>query len=127
MSSPSVVNAVGSSTSGSSPGSVTSEYMNEQIQRVCAKKGIPFQLSPVGRDTGTDAMAGVLGSIDAAAVSVGIPIRNMHTISESGHTGDVLACLHGLYETLGSLDKANGGKGLSRGNLQNGHARLDLA
>jgi len=46
-----------------------------------------FQKDVVGRDTGTDAMAGVLASVDVAATSVGFPIRNMHTVSELAHTG----------------------------------------
>ena len=28
----------------------------------------------------------------------GIPVRNMHTISELGHTGDVQAATHGIYQ-----------------------------
>lgn len=108
-------------------GSVTSEYMNSLIAKTCRKHDIPFQLSPTGRDTGTDAMAAVLASIDAAAVSVGVPVRNMHTISEIAHTGDVLACLYGLLESLVALDKSNGGRGLSRDDLRDNHPRLDLA
>lgn len=108
-----------------STGSVTSEYMNGWIAKTCLKHLIPFQRSPSGRDTGTDAMAAVLASIDAAAVSVGVPVRNMHTISEIAHTGDVLACLHGLLETLRELDKANRGRGISRDDLRDNHPRLD--
>jgi putative aminopeptidase FrvX len=47
-----------------------------------------------------DAMAGVLGGVDSAATSLGFPIRNMHTISELGHTGDVIACIHALKAAL---------------------------
>jgi len=108
-----------------STGSVTSEYVNGVMMKTCKKHDIPFQRSPSGRDTGTDAMAAVLASIDAAAVSVGVPVRNMHTISEIAHTGDVLSCLYGLMETLRALDKSNGGKGLSREDLQDNHPRLD--
>jgi len=110
-----------------STGSVTSEYVNGVMMKTCKKHDIPFQRSPSGRDTGTDAMAAVLASIDAAAVSVGVPVRNMHTISEIAHTGDVLACLYGLKETLHAMDKANSGKGLSRDDLQDNHPRLDEA
>jgi putative aminopeptidase FrvX len=108
-----------------STGSVTSEYVNRLVDNVCRKLDIPYQRSPSGRDTGTDAMAAVLASIDAAAVSVGVPVRNMHTISEVAHTGDVLACLYALHETLVSMDKAHGGKGLRRDDLQKNHPRLD--
>ncbi|HMO49773.1 MAG TPA: M20/M25/M40 family metallo-hydrolase [Kiritimatiellia bacterium] len=108
-------------------GAVTSEYVNSLIEKACRKQDIPLQRSPTGRDTGTDAMAAVLASIDAAAVSVGIPTRNMHTISEVAHTGDVLACLHGMKEALMLLDQMNGGKGLSRKDLRDNHPRLDQA
>jgi putative aminopeptidase FrvX len=108
-------------------GAVTSEFMNSSIAKACAKEKIPFQRSPTGRDTGTDAMAAVLGNIDAAAVSVGIPLRNMHTISETAHTGDVLACLHGLEAALNLMDGLHGGRGLSREDLQENHPRLDEA
>lgn len=108
-------------------GAVTSEYVNSLIEKACRKRDIPLQRSPTGRDTGTDAMAGVLASIDAAAVSVGIPVRNMHTISETAHTGDVLACIHGLHESLKLLDGLGGGRGLSRDDLRENHPRLDVA
>ena len=49
-----------------------------------AAEGIPFQRDVRGRDSGTDAMAGVLGNVDCAATSLGFPIRNMHTTSELG-------------------------------------------
>lgn len=106
-------------------GAITSEYLNGLILKAARKRDIPVQLSPAGRDTGTDAMAASLASVDAAAASVGIPLRNMHTISESGHTGDVLAAIHllaGLVEDLGS---AHRGKGLARKDLEDNHPRLD--
>ena len=108
-----------------STGSVTSEYVNRIIDNVCREHGITYQRSPSGRDTGTDAMAAVLASIDAAAVSVGVPVRNMHTISEVGHTDDVLGCLHALDFALHAMDRANKGKGLTRADLREGHPRLD--
>jgi len=76
---------------------------------------------------GTDAMAASLAGIDSAATSIGFPIRNMHTISETGHTLDVLAAIHGMEATLREMDKMNRGKGLSRADLQNEHPRLDEA
>ena len=39
-----------------------------------------------------------------AATSIGFPIRNMHTISETGNTQDVLAAIHVLTRTLQALD-----------------------
>ena len=86
-----------------------------------------MQLSPVGRDTGTDAMAAVLANIDAASTSIGIPIRNMHTISEAGHTSDVLAAIHGMVETLFMMDSMNDGKGITVQDLKDAHPRLDHA
>ena len=72
-------------------------------------------------------MAGVLAAIDAAATSIGFPIRNMHTISETGHTGDVLASIHGVAEAILAMDKANRGKGLRRSDFETTHPRLDEA
>ena len=66
-------------------------------------------------------MAAVLASVDAAATSVGFPIRNMHTISESAHTGDVLACIHGLDATIRRMDRDQ----VSPDSFRNGHPRLD--
>ena len=106
-------------------GSIASEYLNQHIESACLEEKIPFQRSISGRDTGTDAMAGVMAAIDTAATSVGIPIRNMHTISEIGHTGDVLACIHGLLASLKRLDTLNGGQGVTRENFTDNHPRLD--
>lgn len=106
-----------------SVGSITSEYMNGVMETSSKEAGVPFQKIVKGRDTGTDAMAAVFASVDAAAISLGMPIRNMHTISEAGHTGDVLAAVHGVYEAARHLD-ANGVK---RQALKDGHPRLDEA
>ena len=108
-----------------SAGSITSDFLHRQVAEAAKDRDIPLQLSPSGRDTGTDAMAGVLASVDAAAASIGIPVRNMHTISEIGHTGDVLAAIHALHELLRRLDGLNHGRGVSRDDFRNGHARLD--
>ncbi len=108
-------------------GSVTSEYLNNLIEKACRAKKIPYQIDFSGRDTGTDAMAAVLAGIDSASTSIGFPIRNMHTISETGHTSDVLAAIHGMVETFKAMDGMNRGKGISRDDLKNGHPRLDGA
>ncbi|MGB2265600.1 MAG: M28 family peptidase [Akkermansiaceae bacterium] len=108
-------------------GSVTSEYLNNLIEKACRAKKIPYQIDFSGRDTGTDAMAAVLAGIDSASTSIGFPIRNMHTISETGHTADVLAAIHGMVETFKAMDGMNRGKGISRDDLKNGHPRLDGA
>ncbi len=110
-----------------STGSVTSEYLNSLIEQASVERGIPVQKSPSGRDTGTDAMAAVLSARDAASTSVGFPIRNMHTISEIGHTGDLLACVHGLYAALEKMNGMNRGTGITRDDLRDGHPRLDEA
>jgi putative aminopeptidase FrvX len=107
-------------------GSVTSEYLNRLIEDAAREAGIPWQRDPCGRDTGTDAMAGVLASIDAATASIGFPIRNMHTISEAGHTGDVLAAIYALARTVQLMDRMNDGKGITADDLRSGHPRLDL-
>jgi endoglucanase len=108
-------------------GSIISEQINTIIQRACKEAEVPFQKRVVGRDTGTDAMAGVFAAIDTAATSIGFPIRNMHTISELAHTGDVLAAVHGLVATLTTMDASNGGAGISADDLRGGHPRLDDA
>ncbi|MEM7167619.1 MAG: peptidase M42 [Planctomycetota bacterium] len=108
-------------------GSITSSYVNSMIQQVAKKNDIPCQLKVVGRDTGTDAMAGVFSGRDSAAVSVGFPIRNMHTASECGHTGDVLAAVYAMTELLFHMDSMNGGAGIAADDLRSGHPRLDQA
>ncbi|MFK7889244.1 MAG: M20/M25/M40 family metallo-hydrolase [Granulosicoccus sp.] len=86
-------------------GAIVSEQLNAMFKRVAARDGIPMQIDVSGRDTGTDGMASVLASVDSAATSIGFPTRNMHTISESAHTGDVLAAVHVLKNTLLEMDK----------------------
>ncbi len=110
-----------------SVGAIASAGLNAIIQRVAREHDIPLQLSLVGRDTGTDAMAAAFAGLDAAATSIGFPIRNMHTISESGHTGDVLAALHGIYQTLRAMDAMNDGAGINSDDLRDTHPRLDQA
>jgi len=102
-------------------GAIVSEQLNARIKTAARQHDIPMQLDVSGRDTGTDGMAGVLASIDCAATSVGFPVRNMHTISESGHTGDVLAAIHVLKETIMNMDAEND---LPEA-FKTGHPRLD--
>lgn len=110
-----------------SSGSIVSDYLNSLIKASCLKGKIPIQPDVTGRDTGTDAMAAALAGFDSAATSIGFPIRNMHTISETGHTGDVLAAIHGIDLSLRDMDSMNKGKGLTRDDLKNNHPRLDDA
>lgn len=102
-------------------GAIVSEQLNARIKTAAKTHDIPMQIDVSGRDTGTDGMAGVLASIDCAATSVGFPTRNMHTISESGHTGDVLAAIHVLKETLLEMDKSSD----LREEFKASHPRLD--
>lgn len=106
-------------------GSITSEYLNRLIEKAARDSSIPMQKDFSGRDTGTDAMAAALAGFDSAATSVGFPIRNMHTISETGHTGDVLASIHALAATFRNMDKMNRGKGIRVDDFKNNHPRLD--
>lgn len=106
-----------------STGAIVSEQLNRRIQDTARSNDIPFQLDVAGRDTGTDGMAGALASVDCAATSIGFPIRNMHTISESGHTGDVLAAIHVIARTLLALDQEDD----IQQSFRTGHARLDQA
>lgn len=102
-------------------GSIISASLNGLIEQAARDHGIPCQPNVSGRDTGTDAMGGVFGAIDAAATSLGFPIRNMHTISETGHTGDVLACIHALKLTLEAMDEQD----LKPDWFAENHPRLD--
>ncbi len=86
-------------------GAIVSEQLNARIKKAAISEGIPMQIDVSGRDTGTDGMASVLASVDSAATSIGFPTRNMHTISESGHTGDVLAAIHVLKSALLAMDQ----------------------
>ncbi|MGE0431628.1 MAG: peptidase M42 [Planctomycetota bacterium] len=110
-----------------SVGAIVSEQLNRIIEEASLEHNVPYQRDVCGRDTGTDAMAGVLGAIDCAATSIGYPIRNMHTISEAAHTGDVLAAVHGIWRGLEHMDGMNKGKGLRREDLLANHPRLDHA
>jgi len=104
-------------------GSVATPALNSLILRAARDRGVPVQRAVCGRDTGTDAMAGVLGNIDCAAASVGFPIRNMHTVSETGHTGDVMAAVYALAATVEQLERERVGRDYFRA----AHPRLDLA
>jgi len=104
-----------------SMGAIISAQLNSRIQKAAQDNDIPIQFDVSGRDTGTDGMAGVLASIDSAATSVGFPTRNMHTISETGHTGDVLAAIHAIKETVMAMDKEDDLKSAFRAS----HPRLD--
>ncbi len=110
-----------------SVGAITTPALNEVYQQACREFDIPLQMSPCGRDTGTDGMAAVLASVDAAATSIGFPIRNMHTISESAHTGDVLSSIYSTFHAIQLMDAMNDGKGMTAEDLRRGHPRLDGA
>ena len=106
-----------------SSGSIISESLNGLIEKSAKDNDIPYMPDVRGRDTGTDAMAGVFAAIDTAATTLGFPIRNMHTISETGHTGDVLACIHVIDKTLSLMDHQQ----TSIDWFKNAHPRLDEA
>ncbi|MBL4831786.1 MAG: M20/M25/M40 family metallo-hydrolase [Aliivibrio sp.] len=106
-------------------GSVASEFIVQLLQNVCDEKGIPCQLDFSGRDMGTDGMAAALAGVDSAAITIGYPIRNMHTSSESAHTGDLLAAIEAIKELLRHFNNLNGGTGITRDCLKNSHIRLD--
>ncbi len=110
-----------------SVGAIASEQLNQVVERTAKDRDIPMQRDVVGADTGTDGMAGVLASVDCAATSIGMPIRNMHTVSESGHTRDVLAACHGVAGTIQALDEQDDGRGGLRGTFRDNHPRLDQA
>jgi endoglucanase len=107
-------------------GSIVTPYLNQLIMEACQKAEIPVQTAVVGRDTGTDAMGAALAGFDCVATSIGFPIRNMHTISETGHTADILGALHGMFASLHYMDAMNKGKGITREDFKKNHPRLDL-
>ncbi|CAM4249248.1 MULTISPECIES: M20/M25/M40 family metallo-hydrolase [Vibrio] len=106
-------------------GSVSSEYLVQTMDALCREKGIPCQLDFSGRDMGTDGMAAALAGVDSAAITIGYPIRNMHTSSESAHTGDLLASIEAITELLRHFNSMNEGKGIRQDDLKNSHIRLD--
>jgi putative aminopeptidase FrvX len=106
-----------------SVGAVASRKLNEIMQKASKRKDIPVQLDCVGRDTGTDAMAGVLGSVDCAVGSLGVPTRNMHTSSEAASTRDLDACLYGLAETILMMSEQK----TTREDFLNSHVDLSKA
>lgn len=106
-------------------GAVASEPLVQMLVNVCREKGIPYQLDFSGRDMGTDGMAAALAGVDSAAMTVGYPIRNMHTSSESAHTGDLQASIYAITELLRHFNDMNEGKGITRDDLKNSHIRLD--
>lgn len=108
-------------------GSIVDAYLNSLYQTVCNDLEAPYQIKLVGRDTGTDAMAAFFASIDAACTSIGFPIRNMHTISESGHTGDVLCAVHSSVGLVRHMDNMNGGKGITLADLKSANNKPNLA
>jgi len=104
-------------------GAIASEQLNRIIESTAKQHAVPMQRDMVGADTGTDGMAGVLAAVDCAATSIGFPIRNMHTNSETGNTRDLLAAIHVLTHTLQALDALDDPH---REFLDN-HPRLDRA
>ncbi|PMH43257.1 peptidase M42 [Vibrio sp. 10N.286.49.B3] len=106
-------------------GSVASEFLVQTLEAVCRDNEIPYQIDFSGRDMGTDGMAAALAGVDSAAITIGYPIRNMHTSSESAHTGDLLASIEAITELLRHFNGLNEGTGLTRDDLKNSHIRLD--
>lgn len=78
-------------------GTVYSYPLVTMIRKIAKAWGIPHQIDFVGKQDGTDGMAAVNAAHDAAACSIGIPIRNMHTSSELGYDGDVLSVTDLLF------------------------------
>ena len=102
---------------------MASEQLNAKLEAAAAAKGLHVQRDVRGRDLGTDGMAAALAGIDCASTSVGFPIRNMHTVSELAHTGDVLGAAFALHSFLARSSEEK----LTSSDLRIGHPRLDLA
>lgn len=92
-------------------GSVTSNFLNSTIIKAAKENEIPIQLDQNGTDTGTDAMASVLSNKDVVCTSVGVPVRNMHTVSECGVTDDVYAASFLIQKSVEKLVEEQKTKG----------------
>eukprot|EP00039_Didymoeca_costata_P014862 m.245720 g.245720 ORF g.245720 m.245720 type:complete len:427 (-) comp16109_c3_seq1:102-1382(-) len=103
-------------------GNVSSQTLNLLIEKTAEQNNIMYQRDVTGRDSGTDAMAGVLGNIDCASTSLGFPIRNMHTTSELGHTGDVQAAIDVIAACINIMATES----ISSSYFKTQHPRLDL-
>lgn len=106
-------------------GSVASEFIVQTLENICRDKEVPYQLDFSGRDMGTDGMAAALAGVDSAAITIGYPIRNMHTASESAHIGDLQASIFAITELLRHFNGLNNAAGISKEDLKNSHIRLD--
>jgi len=51
----------------------------------------------------------------------------MHTISETGHTGDLLAAVYGMEAALRTMDEMHDGSGITTNDFKENHIRLDLS
>ena len=104
-------------------GAICSAQLNSIILDAAKAMEMDVQCKSAGRDTGTDAMAAVFAGIDAAATSMGVPIRNMHTISETGHTGDLIGATHLVADTIRLLDSRK----ITAESFRDGHPNLGEA
>ncbi|HHV79404.1 MAG TPA: M42 family metallopeptidase [Firmicutes bacterium] len=78
---------------------ITTPAVRRKLQKIAEERGIPYQLE-VLEQGGTDAGAIQLtcGGIPTGAVSV--PVRYVHTPSETAHMGDVEACVNLLVQFI---------------------------
>jgi len=106
-------------------GSVASEFIVQTLESVCRENEVPYQLDFSGRDMGTDGMAAALAGVDSAAITIGYPIRNMHTASESAHIGDLQASIYAITALLRHFNGFNNKTGITKDDLKNSHIRLD--
>lgn len=107
-------------------GSTISKKLNDLIIKACKHNNIPYQYEVVGDDTGTDSMSGVLGNIDSATASIGIPVLNMHTIAESGCISDINNCIECIYNTFKLLNSSIDLKNhINLSDARNGNFKMD--
>ncbi|MCF6277074.1 MAG: peptidase M42 [Candidatus Magasanikbacteria bacterium] len=104
-------------------GAMISPILNNILITESKKKSIPYQTVICSRDTGTDASSGVKVGRDTVAMSLGVPLRYMHTASELAHTGDIMSLQYAVYNLIQYINL----KGLDKNYFVTNHPQLQKA
>lgn len=81
-------------------GSIISNIINKLLIKGFTLMNVKYQLDVAEVDTNTDSMSAGFTGIDSAVGNVGIPVLNMHTISEIGSLADIRSAINGMYGFL---------------------------
>ncbi len=79
---------------------VQREPLLDEFEAVCKKEKIPYQLSILPRG-GTDAAALQRARGGMRTFTISVPTRNIHTVTEACHKGDIQASIDLLAGFLG--------------------------